>query len=95
MTDAAQKFNERIAFWADRGKTGADVYERLSTDITLPTFFTPLEVSRIAGLATVSLRKRRERGSEPAFIKTGPNRILYPLAELARWFATSFVEVAA
>lgn len=95
MTDNAKTFNERIAYWTSRGKTGADVYEALATDTQLPAFFTSNDVSKITGLALITVRTRRARGCEPSFIKQGPTRIRYPRAELARWFATSFVEVAA
>jgi len=95
MGSNANTFNNRIAYWIGQGKTGADVYEALATDTKLPAFLSSDDVSDIIGLAPITVRQRRSRGCEPSFIKTGPNRVRYPRAELARWFATSFVEVAA
>ena len=95
MTNNAHAFNQRIAYWTRQGKTGSAVYEALASDIELPAFFTPGDVSQITGLAPITVRQRRARGCEPSFIKQGPNRVRYPRAELARWFSTSFVEVAA
>jgi len=95
MTSNAKLFNSRITHWTRRGKVGAAVYEAMATDESLPPFFSTPDVAAIVGLAEITIRQRRARRLPPAYLKTGHKAVKYPRAELARWFATSFVEAAA
>ncbi|CDX29142.1 hypothetical protein MPLSOD_110128 [Mesorhizobium sp. SOD10] len=95
QTDTARAFNARLSFWAASGLSGADLYEALATDQTLPPFFDPEDIAAIQGVKPSAVKKHRNRGSGPEFMRLTAKLVKYPRAEFCRHLASKFVRRAA
>ena len=89
-TPTAVLFDQRIGVHTARGLTGAAVYEALAIDDQLPATFCPDDVAGILGIERASLKRRRQHGEPPDFIRIGGRHLLYPRAGLCRMLAKGY-----
>lgn len=92
---AARAFNVRIAHWTSRGVSGAYLYEALASDPELPVTFSSEDVAAILGVSPLSVKKQRNRKTGPSFVRLSTKSVRYPRAELCRYLASRFVQIAA
>lgn len=89
-TPTAVLFDQRIGIHTARGLTGAAVYEALALDDQLPANFQPDDVADILYVERASLKRRRQHGEPPDFIRIGSRHLLYPRAGLCRMLAEGY-----
>lgn len=92
---AAQAFSARIAFWTSQGLSGLDLYERLAADDQLPAVFDSEDLAAIQGISPLSVKKQRHRGGGPNFMRLSPKAVRYARADVCRYLASRYVQVAA
>lgn len=90
---ASKLFSCRLAYWTSQGLSGADVYKRLAEDDELPISFEPAAAAEIIGVIPSTLKKHRNRGSGPDFIRTSGRAVRYPRAAFCHWLARRYVNV--
>ena len=90
---ASKLFSRRLAYWTGQGLSGADVYKRLAEDDELPISFEPTDAAEIMGIIPSTLKKHRNRGSGPDFIRTSERAVRYPRAAFCHWLARRYVKV--
>ncbi|TGQ35327.1 hypothetical protein EN833_07805 [Mesorhizobium sp. M4B.F.Ca.ET.190.01.1.1] len=92
---AAKAFNARLSFWAASGLSGAALYEALATDETLPAFFDPEDLAVIQGVKPSAVKKHRNRGTGPEYLRLSAKLVKYGRADFCRHLASKFVRRAA
>jgi hypothetical protein len=91
----ARAFNTRLSFWTSQGLSGAAVYEQLAHDDELPPFFDPDDIAAIEGVLPSAVKKARNRGTGPAFLRMSGKIVKYPRADYCRHLAAKYVRRAA
>lgn len=93
--DPVAAFNTRYSAIAAEGCVGAEIFERLAADASLPIYFDENQAAEIAGLTPSALKQRRYRHMRPTFLNHGARSVRYPRADLCRWLASLFVDRSA
>lgn len=92
---ASKQFSQRMAHWTAQGLAGAALYERLAEDDELPISFDPVEAADIMGVNPLSLKKQRNRGTGPEFMRPSDRAVRYPRPSLCMYLAGRYVGRAA
>lgn len=87
MTTQSKLFSERQAYWTSQGLAGRAVYDALSTDTELPSFFDEQDLSAITGLTTHAFKARRIKKMQPEFSRMSASCVRYPREAFCRWLA--------
>ncbi len=72
------QFWKRLAYHAQQGHGGAELYRQLASDAEVAPFFDQPEVAEILGVSGEALKQRRALGRPPEYIKLSQNLIRYP-----------------
>ncbi|MBP1881953.1 hypothetical protein [Sinorhizobium mexicanum] len=71
MTETAELFNRRAAYFAEQGFSGGDVFDKLAADPALPLMLTIYDIAAIEGIGPDAIRARRRRGKGPSWYREG------------------------
>ncbi len=88
---APKQFSKRMAHWTAQGLSGAALYQRLAEDDELPVSFDPTETAEIMGVNPLSLKKQRNRGTGPEFMRASERAVRYPRPALCSYLASRYV----
>ncbi|MBU4529763.1 MAG: hypothetical protein KUA43_08800 [Hoeflea sp.] len=88
---ASKLFSQRMAHWTGNGLSGAALYQRLAEDDELPISFDPTETAAIIGVNPLSLKKQRNRGTGPEFMRASERAVRYPRPSLCMYLASRYV----
>lgn len=88
-------YNARLAYWHGQGKRGAELYEALAADPAIPTLWSESDAADVIGVTIHALRQRRQRKSNPTYLRISQSCVRYTREGLFGWLASSVVEGAA
>jgi len=90
VSELAESFSERQAYWVGQGYIGRSVFEQLATDTELPAQFGSKDVSAIVGLGESALTQRRFKKMQPGFIRVSGSHVRYPRESICYWLADMY-----
>ncbi len=79
--------NERVALFAARGLTGAEIFRQLQADADMPLLLCEIEVAHLLGLSQAALRQRRARRMPPEFVSVSSRCVRYLRPAVFGWLA--------